>query len=75
MELEMARCFAWSVAAYRLSTYRLTTFLFHAGSTNIESRWDWKWLGVLLGLLLLTDLRLTDLPTYDFSLSCWLYQY
>ncbi|MEZ5038991.1 MAG: hypothetical protein R2828_03840 [Saprospiraceae bacterium] len=27
---------------------RLTTSPLHAGSTNIESRWDWNWLGVCL---------------------------
>ncbi|MEZ5040030.1 MAG: hypothetical protein R2828_09060 [Saprospiraceae bacterium] len=51
--------FAWSVALsafdLRLTTsytsaldLRLTPSHLHAGATNIESRWDWKWLGVCL---------------------------
>ncbi|MEZ5040287.1 MAG: hypothetical protein R2828_10350 [Saprospiraceae bacterium] len=71
--------FVWSFAAFRprLSTYdqlhlrtRLTTFDFqlHAGSTNVESRWDWNWLGVCLGCCCFLS------STFDFSASCWLYQ-
>ncbi|MEZ5044685.1 MAG: hypothetical protein R2828_32615 [Saprospiraceae bacterium] len=54
--------FAWSVAAFRP---RLTTSHLYAGSTNIESRWDWKWLGVCLVCCCFPpstyDLRLFDL--------------
>ncbi|MEZ5041502.1 MAG: hypothetical protein R2828_16535 [Saprospiraceae bacterium] len=46
--------FAWAIAAFPTynsptSALDLPTSLLHAGSTNVESRWDWNWLGVCLG--------------------------
>ncbi|MEZ5039709.1 MAG: hypothetical protein R2828_07445 [Saprospiraceae bacterium] len=52
--------FVWSVAAFRP---RLTPFHLHAGSTNVESRWDWKWLGVCLVCCFFPP------STYDFRLQ------
>ncbi|MEZ5040466.1 MAG: hypothetical protein R2828_11250 [Saprospiraceae bacterium] len=72
MGLEMAWCLLGllflSALDLRLTTsytsaldLRLTPSRLHAGSTDIESRWDWKWLGVCLGYCCF--------PTFDFLTS------